>query len=218
MAAAAKPAEKGTPDPAAKPDEKPVDKPAEGKTGDEGKPAAAGKPEKKPAEGDGATKPESTDGEGETKPKAPEKYALTVPTGDTAHVDATELKTLEAIARANDLTNEQAQQLLEDHIAEVKAEAKRHLDTLTADQTYGGEKLAETQKLARLAIDKIRPEGHARRAAFTALLEKGGIGNHIEVVSYLADLGRLFAEDSPGVTGGPTGKASQNLEDRFYKD
>lgn len=138
------------------------------------------------------------------KPKAPEKYALTLP--EDGRLDASDLQTIEAIARKEDWTNEEAQAAVDEHLALIAQQSERFLTVTKADKDYGGEKLAETQKLARAVIDRIRPVGHARRDAFVGFLNRGGAGNHIEVVSFLADLGKLMAED--GATGGRGGGGS----------
>lgn len=192
----------GTPAAAAAAADKPAgdkpaaEKPAGDKPAGDGTVLADGK--KTP---DAAAKPESKAGEEKPAPKAPEKYALTLP--DDGRLDASDLKTIEEIARKADWTNEEAQAAVDEHIALIAQQSERFLTATKADKDYGGEKLAETQKLARAVIDRIRPVGHARRGAFVQFLNRGGAGNHIEVVSFLADLGKLMAED--GATGGRGG-------------
>jgi hypothetical protein len=130
--------------------------------------------------------------------KAPDKYALTVPEGATAFVDDADLKYLEGAARKAGWSNEDAQAALEEHIATVKAQSDRWAAETTADAEYGGDKLDETQRLARAVIDRVRPAGHTRRESFLRFLGRGGAGNHLEVISFLADLGKLMGEDAPG--------------------
>lgn len=178
----------------------------------EGAGAAAGEGEKKGktgTEGDGDGK----GGKGSTEQGAPEKYALTLP--DDGILDARDQAAIEAYARANGLSNDDAQALLEDHAGQLRTQSETWLNETKKDKTYGGEKLAETQKLARSAIDRLRPEGHPRRDSFRALLNKGGIMNHLEVVSFLADLGRMMGEDG-GVAGAGGGGKKKSLEDKLY--
>lgn len=137
----------------------------------------------------------------QTTPKAPEKYALKLPDG--GRLDESDLAEVEKVARANDWTNEEAQAAIEEHDKLVLAQSDRFLATTKADADYGGDKLGESQKLARAVIDKVRPAGHARRESFLKFVNRGGAGNHIEVVAFLADLGKLMAED--GATGGEGG-------------
>lgn len=189
-----------------------------GTTGSQGNTNAAGGNTGSTAQGGGSTETGSTDGNAHATPKAPAKYELSVPKGDEHHVDADDLSQLEKMARESDLTNEEAQAILEAHLGTMKSTATRYLEVTKADKDYGGDKLAETQRLAKLAIDKLRPEGHARRDSFLALVNKAGVGNHIEVVSLLADLGRLFAEDG-GLTGGGSGEGKpKSVAEKLYKD
>jgi len=150
----------------------------------------------------GSTTTESKAGE-TTTPKAPEKYALTVPEDMKAGVDDQLLGQLETVARTQDMSQEEAQAFLEDTLARIKVQSDAWANETKADKTYGGDKLAETQRLAKLAIDKVRPVGHPMRDAFNNFLARGGSGNHIQVVSFLADLGRLMGEDA-----GPAGHRS----------
>lgn len=143
--------------------------------------------------------------------KAPEKYELTVPEGD--RVTADDLAHVETAARAAGWSNEQAQAYVQALHDAAEAMEQRYLEVTTADPEYGGDKLAETQKLARRVINAIRPEGHARRDSFLRFLNRAGTGNHIEVVSFLADLGKRMSEDSV-LLGSPS--AGQPKEVDFY--
>jgi hypothetical protein len=143
--------------------------------------------------------------------KAPEKYELTIPEG--GYVDESDLAALETVARAEGWTNEQAQARLTSYAALGKAQGDRFLADTTADPVYGGANLAETQRLARAALEKVRPAGTPRGDALRRILDKSGYGNHIEIVSLWADLGKLMAEDAPTSTGasgsGPTDHAAK---------
>lgn len=146
------------------------------------------------------------------QPKAPDKYELTIPDeAKTAIGDAVAdiQADVEADAKANGWTNEEAQGELEHRLSRAHERLtglrNKWLEETKADTTYGGAKLEETQQLARRVVNAIRPEGHARRDAFLRLLNGSGIGNHLEVVSFLADLGKLMGEDSPNLGKG-TGK------------
>ena len=136
-----------------------------------------------------------------------------------ALVDAPTLTELEKIARESGWTNDDAQSALESHVVRVSAKRQELRQSLEADPTYGGQQTAETERLARIAIDHIRPEGHTRRQAFTALLHSGvGFIHHPEVLGFLADLGRLIGEDSPGhrTPGSAPSLEGTPLEDRLW--
>ena len=152
--------------------------------------------------------------EAAAKAKAPEKYELTLPEGD--RLDDGDLKYIETVARANNWSNEDAQAAITEHDAAIKAQSERFLADTKADKDYGGDKLVETERLAKAAIAKIRPEGHARRESFLRFLNRGGAGNHIEALSFLADLGRLMGEDGAGAGGGSGGGKAKTAEEILY--
>jgi hypothetical protein len=148
---------------------------------------------------------------------APEKYALTLPEGGA--VDATDVAAIEKMAREHKLPNDAAQALLEQQNTYLIEQSEALAAQLTADQDYGGAKLADTQRLAKTVIDAVRPEGHPRRAAFQRILDKSGYGNHIEIASFLADLGKKMAEDVPvsgAGGGGGGGGRDADLAKRLY--
>lgn len=145
---------------------------------------------KEPASKDGTATPES---------KAPEKYSLKLPDG--GRIDEHDLATIETIARQQGWTNDEAQARVTEHAAAIDAQSARFLDDTKRDAAYGGARLDDTLKFATRALDKLRPKGTPRGDGFRALLDKSGYGNHIEVVSLLADLGKAMAEDGAGAGG-----------------
>jgi hypothetical protein len=155
--------------------------------------------------GDTSTQTGGKDDTGKPESKAPEKYALTLP--ENGHLDAQDLATIETIARSQGWTNEQAQQRVNEHEAAVAAQSAQFQEQTKADPVYGGAQLPETLKHASAALDTLRPAGTPRGDAFRALLDKSGYGNHLEVVSLLADLGARMADDSP-LGGHTTGGAA----------
>lgn len=144
---------------------------------------------------------------------APEKYTLAIPEG--GYVDASDLKEFEKIARAENWTNEVAQTRLVAHAEGIKAQSARFLEQTKADSTYGGEKLEQTQTLAVQALDRLRPAGTPHGDAIRSLLNKTGYGNHLEIISLLADLGKLMAEDS-GVARAAGGGGAKDPADVLY--
>jgi hypothetical protein len=189
--------------------EKPAEKPAGEQKPAEQKPAAT--TEQKPGE-QAAEKPAGTEGTAEQKPKAPEKYALTIPAGN--RLDPSDLPAIEALAREQDWSNEEAQQYVTDRIAAVDAQSEQFRGLTEADPVYGGAHLEATKKLAGAALDKLRPAGTPRGDAFRALLHRSGYGNHLEVVSLLADLGKAMAED--GTAGGSGGGGTPAAHEILY--
>jgi hypothetical protein len=200
----------GTPPPSADGKTTPAPAPAAAKPAADAAGAGAADDKTTPAK----TDPGDKDAAAPPPAKAPDKYAFTVPAGAEPFFDASDLDTIAAVAREHDLSQEDAQAVL---VAEAKSRDARikALEQQTLkDPDYGGAKFSETQQLARKVIDRVRPAGHARTAAFNQLLLKTGYGNHIEVVSFLADLGRLMSEDAPSAQrpgGGSTRDAAEVL-------
>lgn len=185
-------------------------KPAAGdQGGDEGKGKEGGKAPSGKSDDDKGGK----DGEAGAKPKAPEKYELTLPEG--GRLTASDLKQIEAVARAEGWTNEETQARLVAHSEALEAQSAAFLAETEADATYGGEKLEETQKLARTVLERVRPAGTPRGDALRGLLNRSGYGNNIEVISFLADLGKMMRED--GHESGPSGGSSKkSAEEVLY--
>jgi hypothetical protein len=144
-------------------------------------------------------------------PAAPVAYALTVPTGAEQWLDPADLQQIETVARAKGWTPEEAQAAVEDHADALVAQSAAFRTALESDGTYGGDQIANTQRLATLALDKVRPAGTPRGDALRKILQKTGYGNHVEVVGFLADLGKLMAEDRPSVGAGGDGVARDPL-------
>lgn len=138
-----------------------------------------------------------------TQPAAPEgppqKYDLRVPVEHAPLADQATLTEFEKVSRESGWSNEDAQVALENYLVRVSAKRQEFKQQLASDPEYGGQKLADTERRANLTINHIRPEGHARRTAFLSLLQRGeGFINHPEVQAFLADIGTLIGEDSPG--------------------
>lgn len=147
-------------------------------------------------------------------PGAPATYTLKLPDGGA--LDAMDQQRIEKLARANNLSNDQAQSFLEATNAAVVEEGNSWHAELIADKTYGGDNLAETQRLANQLLDKVRPQGTPRGDGLRRLLSRGS-GNNLEVVSFLADLGRMLQEDKP-VGGAPSGGKTEtkSIAEQLY--
>lgn len=150
------------------------------------------------------------------KTKAPDKYELAIPKDATEWLDANDLKAVEAVARKNGWTQEQAQGALEEHAEGLVAQSKAFLAETEADKTYGGDNLAETSRLAALALDKIRPADSAQGKALRGMLAKTGYGNNLLVVSLLADIGKMMDEDSTRLTSGGRRASKDDPADKLY--
>lgn len=146
----------------------------------------------------------------------PAPYTVTVPADATRLVSETDLDYLKEVARSNGWTNTELQAELDAQVTRARAKRTQVIsewDAATrADVTYGGTRLADTQRYATLAIDKLRPADHPRRDSFLNFLNESGGSVHLEVVAFLADLGRLLGEDR-GVLGRPGGSGAATFYD-----
>lgn len=179
-----------------------------------------GKPDgDKPADGVEGDKPADEKPAEEAKPEgAPEKYEdFKLPEGVT--VDAAAVESFTPIAKELNLSQEQAQKLV-DYFAkvrgdEVQASVKAVADlrtgwvgTAKADQEIGGAKFTENLSVAKTALDKFGTP-QLRDA-----LNQTGLGDHPEVIRFFHRVGRALAEDKV-VTGSP-GSQAKTLAERMY--
>lgn len=121
------------------------------------------------------------------------------------------------------LSQEQAQQLVDFQAKQVQAITQGQVDSFIqmkedwaekskADSEIGGDKLDESLKSGKLALEKFgTPE-------LMTLMNDFGIGNHPEVIRFMAKVGRLTNEDSPGQTGNPVGKSKTRVEVLYPND
>ncbi|WP_427022827.1 peptidase [Enterobacter kobei] len=175
--------------PAADPAKPEGDKPQPGAEGD--------KPQDdKPADGD---KPADKPDDKEQKQEgAPEKYEFKA--GEGVELDTEALKDFEPVARELNLTNEQAQKLVDAYpkilagVQQRQAEAWQKqtegwAETVKADKEIGGDKLTANLSAAQRALDQFgTPE-------LKEYLEGTGLGNHPELVKAFIKIGKAMSED-----------------------
>lgn len=195
------PAPSEPPAPAADPAKPEGDKPQHGAEGD--------KPQDdKPADGD---KPADKPDDKEQKPEgAPEKYEFQA--GEGVELDAEALKDFEPVARELNLTNEQAQKLVDAYpkiLAGVQqrqteawqAQTEQWAADVKADKEVGGDKLTANLSAAQRALDQFgTPE-------LREYLNGTGLGNHPELVKAFIKVGKAMSEDGM-VTGKESGQRS----------
>ncbi|MCH9329186.1 peptidase [Enterobacter hormaechei] len=189
------------PAPAADPAKPEGDKPQPGTEGDNPQ-------ENKPADGD---KPADKPDDKEKKPEgAPEKYEFTA--GEGVELDSDALKDFEPVARDLNLTNEQAQKLVDAYpkilagVQQRQAEAWQKqtegwAETVKADKEIGGDKLTANLSAAQRALDQFgSPE-------LKEYLNATGLGNHPDLVKTFVKIGKAMSEDGM-VTGKESGQRS----------
>ncbi|HDW1896121.1 TPA: peptidase [Enterobacter hormaechei subsp. oharae] len=177
------------PAPAGEPAKPEGDKPQSGAEGD--KPQ-----EDKPADGE---KPaEESDDEKQKQEGAPEKYEFTA--GEGVELDSEALKDFEPVARDLNLTNEQAQKLVDAYpkilagVQQRQAEAWQKqtegwAETVKADKEIGGDKLTANLSAAQRALDQFgTPE-------LKEYLNATGLGNHPDLVKTFVKIGKAMSED-----------------------
>ncbi len=178
------------PAPAADPAKPEGDKPHPGTEGDkpqDDKPADGDKPAEKPDD-----KEQKQDG-------APEKYEFKPAEGQ--ELDTAALEQFEPIARELNLTNEQAQKMVDLYgtkimpmVQKQQAEAWQKqtegwAETVKADKEIGGDKLTANLSAAQRALDQFgTPE-------LKEYLNATGLGNHPDLVKTFVKIGKAMSED-----------------------
>lgn len=160
------------------------------------------------------------DGEDEDeKGKAPEKYEdFAVPEG--FEIAPEELERFEPLARELDLTQEQAQKLV-DFEAERRKEAnenavkywddlnKEWVETVEKDKEVGGKNLEQSVAHSAVFLKQFgTPE-------LRAMLKDTGTGNHVEILRVFARAGKAMSEDKVLPGGGGAGE-KKSLAERIF--
>jgi hypothetical protein len=129
---------------------------------------------------------------------APEKYSLTPP-ADNALVDAQDVTAIETMARNANLTNEEAQAVLETAAREATTRHNTWLEETRADTEVGGANLEASQRASNQVLDRFMPATDPDRAALERLLVHDGLGKYRPVVKFLARIGRAMGEDATSI-------------------
>lgn len=190
----------------------PVGEPAP-KEGDMSQPGAEGgnPAEDKPADGEKKEGNKPAEKKDDDKPEgAPKKYEFQAAEG--VELDTEALKEFEPVAREMNLTNEQAQKLVDVYpkilagVQQRQAEAwqqttEQWAADVKADKEIGGDKLTSNLSAAQRALDQFgTPE-------LKEYLNTTGLGNHPDLVKTFVKIGKAMSEDGM-VTGGNDGQRS----------
>lgn len=171
-----------------------------------------------PAQPDGGNpsvdgdKPADKPDDKEQKPEgAPEKYEFKPAEGQ--ELDTAALEQFEPIARELNLTNEQAQKMVDLYGTKImpmvqkqqaeawQAQTEEWAATVKADKEIGGDKLTANLGVAQRALDTFgTPE-------LKEYLNGTGLGNHPELVKAFIKVGKAMSEDGM-VTGKESGQRS----------
>jgi hypothetical protein len=159
----------------------------------------------------------------EVKPEAsatvvPEKYELKLAEGSL--LDKSRVSEIEAYAKDNKLTNQQAQDLLnKEHevvskfhnqqLSQLEVMKEQWKQAVISDKELGGENFNRNIEYAHRALNQYGSQ------QLKDQLDKTGLGNHPDLVRMLANIGKAMAEDrliKPGAM--PANK--KPLEEVFY--
>lgn len=187
----------------------------------------------KTGEGDGAKDGAKEGQEGATDAAievlgAPEKYDIKLPEAAAGmEFDQEAFSAVEPILRGLNLSNDAAQALVGAYAGKVlpllEKRAGERWDATGADMRkgweadarsdpeIGGAKFDETKSLARATFVRF---GVKSDGPFLKLLEESGLGNHPDMLRFVANVGRLTGEASVDAGGG--GQAQPRLADRVY--
>lgn len=140
---------------------------------------------------------------------APEKYELKLP--ENPALEATSLVEIEAFSKAQGLTQEKAQELVNfqnkwaadratAEAAALEKQTKEWLAEIKSDKDFGGENLQKSSILSQRFVQRFGGEG------FVKMINETGIGNNPELFRFVARAAAAMGEDSlvhgkaPGAT------------------
>ncbi|HCB1653157.1 TPA: peptidase [Citrobacter farmeri] len=199
------------PAPAGEPAPKEGDTPQPGAEGD--KPAEEKPADDKKQEGDKPAEKKEDD-----KPEgAPEKYEFQAAEG--VELDTEALRDFEPVARDLNLTNEQAQKLVDVYPKILAGVQQRQVEAwqqtteqwaadVKADKEIGGDKLPSNLSAAQRALDQFgTPE-------LKTYLNDTGLGNHPDLVKAFVKIGKAMSEDK--VLSGGHDSGGSDLVSAFY--
>lgn len=167
-------------------------------------------------ESDSKSKDDETKADQE-KGKTPDKYELKVEKESLLSKD--QVKEIEAYARQQGFSNDQAQALLnreqkllsaykESLHTEFEATAKKWTEDLKSDKEIGGDNFSKSVEIAKRVVDRFATE------SFKKSLNETGFGNHPELVRTFVKIGHAMSEDTFEPSKG--GTKNKSIEDVFY--
>lgn len=151
--------------------------------------------------------------------KAATELALKVP--DDSFLKPSEVEQIKSYAKEKGLTNDQAQELLnqrhdaiqefvKDRQAENAQVQAQWLEQVKSDPEIGGEAFGQNVEIAKRALDKwASPE-------IRQYLEETQLGNNPNVVKFFVRIGKAMANDTLVVPGAQSGASGKTAEERMY--
>jgi hypothetical protein len=161
------------------------------------------------------------------KPNVPETYELTPPEGfDKLDPEAVAAAT--PVFKELGLSNEQAQKLIpvagqfakriveqrdQELIGGIAEQRKAWLEEAKADPEIGGAKWDGTLQTAAKALDTL---GFPKGSPLRNLLDDSGLGNHPDMIRFVAKVGSVIAEDASFPRGDQGGRGKKSDAELFY--
>lgn len=144
-------------------------------------------------------------------------YKLTLKEGSL--LDPGSLEVVKTFAKEYGLSNEAAQAVLSNQEAfldqiqkaeadSYEAELKQWRDEVINDKTLGGANLAKTAESAKKAVSRFGTEG------FIKILNETGLGDNIEFVRFLSNIGQMMSDDS--LVTAKSQMSQKSAEEVFY--
>lgn len=196
------------------PEEKPETKPDAETPGE--KPAEKPESEEKPK----GEEEEPEEEEEAEKPKGPpEKYDLKVP--EDSELSDEHVEKVAAYAKAQGLSNEQAQALLDRDAEQIELFKEQQIETIGTlskewlaqskkDKEFGGEAFKENAELAFRVIDRFGTP------ALKKAMNQTGLGNHPELVRFIVRIGKSMGEDQLVKPGSQEAAGEVDMAEKFY--
>lgn len=183
------------------------------------KPAQAPAQKTEAAQSQEAQQPKGTGGQQPEQGAVPSKYALKMP--EDSPLGGEDAARIEAEARAQGLTNEAAQAMLdrEDKAlrrfsdrqrAKLAEEVTAWGEACKSDKDFGGARFKESAEGCRRLIERYGPPG------FREALNETGFGNNPLLFKFMAAVARATSEDKLVHAGSTGSKENVPLEERFY--
>lgn len=141
---------------------------------------------------------------------------LTLPTNAGAFVDEGDLREIEALAKREGWSQEDAQAHLAEQVTARQGATAAMMERAKAHTEIGGANLEAAQTNARAFMDHFlpanTPDGEELRRGLTKL----GLANYPPLVVLFARAGKAMAEDSPAFGSTKSGASEKTAEDRLY--
>jgi len=148
----------------------------------------------------------------------PEKYELKLPDGSPLNAKA--LDQVASFAKEKGLTQDEAQAILERESAvlasyvdsqkqELAQKQKEWVESIKTDKEIGGDGFNKTIEMAKRVVDRFATD------SLKKALNDSGLGNHPELVRFVARIGKAMSEDQLILPSAQTG-GKKSMEDVFY--